>query len=212
MRIFSFFIIGFGLLQFIIQEGQAYPGKKVLKKTKLSNTNPLIDSLAYTWDADLVLVNFNSEQEEKIKKAVSIIKKVIALPEFKKRILNYSYKGKNGFFDNQGYSNEAVYRMILEGSEKIGNTSKNNSMDVELELYFQKTSTIGYTYPHTTRIWMNKKYFNKYTPVKVADNLMHEWMHKLGFTHSMAWNEERDHTIPYAIGYIIEELAEKLPD
>ena len=92
----------------------------------------------------------------------------------------------------------------------MGNTSKNNTMDVELELYHQKTNTIGYTYPNTVRIWMNTKYFNKYTPVKVADNLMHEWMHKLGFTHATVWSKERDHSVPYAIGYLVEELAEKL--
>jgi hypothetical protein len=166
---------------------------------------------ALTWGAELYMTNFNREQEEKVRKAVELIKKVISSPEFKHRVLAYTYKGKNAFIDNKNLTNEEVYRKILEGAEQIGNTTKNNTMDVELELYHQKTSTIGYTYPNTVRIWMNTKYFNKYTPKKVADNLMHEWMHKLGFTHATTWSKDRDHSVPYAIGYLVEELADNLP-
>lgn len=164
---------------------------------------------ARSWDADIYLVNFNLEQEAKVLKAVALIKKVISSDEFRERVLNYTYDGKKGFFGNNGMTNEEVYQKILEGAEQMGNTSRNNIMDVELELYHQKTNTIGYTYPNTVRIWMNMKYFTRYTPIKVADNLMHEWMHKLGFTHATAWSESRDHSVPYAIGYLVEELALK---
>jgi hypothetical protein len=171
-----------------------------------------VPAQAETWDAEPYMVNFSPAQEEKVRKAVLIIKKVIQSNEFKDRVLNYSYKGGKTFFESQGLSNKEVYQKILEGSEKMGNTARNNTMDVELELYHQKTTTIGYTYPNTVRIWMNTKYFNKYTPIKVADNLMHEWMHKLGFTHATTWSKDRDHSVPYAIGYLIEELANKQPN
>jgi hypothetical protein len=82
-------------------------------------------------------------------------------------------------------------------------------MDVELELYQNTSNTIGYTYPHTSRIWMNSKYFNKYTPVQVADNLFHEWLHKLGFDHAIKYTLRRNYSVPYAIGYLMEELAHK---
>lgn len=183
--------------------------KPLKNNTHASND---VHPLALTWDAELYLVNFNSEQEQKVRKAVEIIKKVLATKEFRDRILNYEYNGQKGFVDNHGLSNEEIYLRILEGAEKIGNTTKNNAMDVELELYHQKTNTIGYTYPNTVRIWINKKYFSKYTPVKVADNLMHEWMHKLGFTHATKWSKDRDHSVPYAVGYIIEELADGLSE
>ena len=46
------------------------------------NTASIVDSEvpveAVTWDADLYLVNFTPPQEEKVRKAVTIIKKVIA--------------------------------------------------------------------------------------------------------------------------------------
>ena len=179
-----------------------------------SNSNrirPGISKFAKNWNADIYLVNFNSSEEDKIKKAVNLIKKVISSTEFRDRILNYTYKEKKQFVDNHGLNNEQIYSLILDGAEQMGNRRKNNRMDVELELYHQVTSTIGYTYPNTARIWINKKYFSRYTPIKVADNLMHEWMHKLGFSHDLSWNQDRDHSVPYAIGYIVEELAAKLP-
>lgn len=191
---------------------QTTTGFKDLNKKKSSKEIQAQEDIpkeAKHWDADVYLVNFTEEQETKVQKAVTLIKKVISSQEFKERVLNYSYDGKTGFYGNEGMSNEKVYQIILEGAERIGNTSKNNIMDVELELYNQTTNTIGYTYPNTVRIWMNMKYFTKYTPVKVADNLMHEWMHKLGFTHATAWSESRDHSVPYAIGYLVEELALK---
>ena len=164
---------------------------------------------AFIWDADLLFVNFNSEQEEKVRKAVSLIKKVITSDEFRERVLSHSYEGRPGFVDSNGISNQEIYQIILNGAEKIGNNQINHKMDVEIELYTDTTTTIGYTYPTTGRIWMNTKYFNQYTPVKVADNLMHEWMHKLGFTHAMKYSVSRNYSVPYAIGYLVEELAAK---
>lgn len=159
-------------------------------------------------DARIHLVNFPQEQEEKVHKAVELIKKVVASPEFKDRIVNHTYEGKKTFVDNKGYTNEQIYQLILDGSETMV-PGKNGRMDVELELYQQSTNTIGYTYPNTTRIWVNTKYFNKYTPVQVADNLFHEWMHKLGFDHALKYSKSRNYSVPYAIGYLVEELAAK---
>ena len=163
-----------------------------------------------TWDARIRMINFEPHQEEKVFKAVRLLKKIITSDEFKTRIINFNYKGNKNFVDNKGISNLEVYKKILEGAEQIGNTSPNNLMDVELELYHQSTTTIGYTYPDTSRIWINKKYFTRYSPAKVADNLMHEWMHKLGFTHEAKWSKDRDNSVPYAIGYLVEELAQKI--
>lgn len=165
-------------------------------------------SFAATIDAQIHMVNFPQEQEAKVQKAVELIKKVVASPEFKDRIINHTYEGKKTFVDNKGLSNEQIYQIILDGSETMI-PGKNGRMDVELELYQQSNTTIGYTYPNTTRIWVNTKYFNKYTPVQVADNLFHEWLHKLGFDHALKYSKSRNYSVPYAIGYLVEELAEK---
>lgn len=150
-----------------------------------------------------------SAQEAKIDAAVELVRKVIASEEFRTRILNHTYNGKKTFVDNGGFTNAQIYTKILEGAEKL-QPAKNNAMDLEIELYYEATNTIGYTYPSSKRVWMNTKYFNNYKPKNVSSNLVHEWLHKLGFGHATSYSTSRDYSVPYAIGYLVEELAGKL--
>lgn len=164
---------------------------------------------AETWETNIYFVNFSFDQEQKVLKAAELIKGVISSKEFRDRVINFSYSGQNSFIDNKGLSNIQIYQKILNGAESLL-PQKNNRMDLEVELFSESSSTIGYTYPSTVRIWMNTKYFNYYSPYDVTDNLMHEWMHKLGFDHAANWSPSRDHSVPYAIGYLVEELSRKL--
>ncbi len=178
----------------------------LLQPTQTSASSP--ETKTSEFDAAIQMINFPPEEEKKILKAVELIKKVVVSDEFRQRVLEHTYKGKKTFVDNLGLSNEEIYRKIIEGSEMLV-PGKNGKMDVELELYHQNTATIGYTYPNTNRIWINTRYFNRYTPVQVADNLFHEWLHKLGFDHALKHSISRNFSVPYAIGYLVEELARK---
>lgn len=160
---------------------------------------------ALTFDTNLTLVDFNFEQEDKILEASELIKKVVASEQFKDAVINHTYNGVKTFVDNQGLNNTQIYNKFLQGAEKL-TPARNNAMDVEVELYYENTNTIGYTYPNTKRIWMNTKYFNSYTSTQVASNLTHEWLHKLGFTHANTYSSSRSYSVPYAVGYIILKL------
>jgi hypothetical protein len=160
---------------------------------------------ALSFNTNLALVDFNSEQQDKIIEASELIRRVVATEEFKNAVLNHSYNGVKTFVENQGLTNAQIYNKFLQGAEKL-TPARNNTMDVEVALYYENTSTIGYTYASTKRIWMNTKYFNNYTASQVASNLTHEWMHKLGFTHAVSYNTSRSYSVPYAVGYIILKL------
>jgi hypothetical protein len=161
---------------------------------------------ALTFKTNLSLINFDLLQREKILAAAEIIERVIATEEFRSRVLNHTLNGVKTFANNNGLNNKQIYDRILLGAEKLFPV-KNNAMDVEIELIFENSTTIGYTYPNSTRIWMNLKYFNNYTPRDIATNLMHEWLHKLGFDHSTSQTAERSSSVPYAIGYMVKSLA-----
>lgn len=164
---------------------------------------------ALTFSTNVSPVNFSSEQEEKIQKALELIKQVVATEEFKNRILTHTYNGSYTFVDNKGYSNAQIYQIILNAAERLTPT-RNNMMDMDVELYYANTNVVGYTYPSTTRIWVNTKYFNSYGPASVARNLVHEWLHKLGFEHAQNWSAARDHSVPYAIGNLVSEIGSRL--
>lgn len=194
-------------------------GKSGSSKSKTSSTQKkqeavkeeidTVPALALSFQVHPKMVNFSEAQKEKIMTASDLIERVVASEEFRKAILNYTYNGKKRFHQNRGMSNEKIYQHILEASEKMLKKGKNNVMDIELQLYSEETTTIGYTYPNVVRIYMNTKYFEKFTPVQVSDNMVHEWLHKIGFDHDVKYSPSRDHSVPYAIGYIVKRLAKK---
>ena len=163
---------------------------------------------AYHFDASVKFVNFDVDQSKKVDTAIDIIKKVIASPEFRTQVINFTYQGKRTFVDNGGLTNEQIYLKLLKGAESLL-PEENYEMDLELELYYSSRSTVGYTYANTVRIWMNTKFFNVYTPSQVAGNIFHEWTHKLGFEHASSYSVSRDSSVPYALGYLMRDLGKQ---
>lgn len=166
---------------------------------------------AQTFEINANMTGFDRDQEAKIYEAFDMIKRVVATDEFKRRVLGHTYKGKKQYVDNGGHTNAEVYKAILAGAEKLTPT-KNNAMDLYLEVYSERNNVIGYTMPSIKTIYMNSKYLNSsgFTPNKVAMNLVHEWLHKLGFKHAQKNSPSRPHSVPYAVGYIMRDLARKL--
>jgi hypothetical protein len=173
-----------------------------------SNVNASLPNEAQTFETNIHMVNADANQTAKILKAIEIIKNVVATTEFRDRVLNYTYQGKKTFVDNRGFTNAQIYKIILDAAESLQPTV-NNTMDIEVELYFDDTITVGYTYPNSGRIWVNTKFFNTYSAAGVAHNLFHEWMHKLGFDHDVAYSVDRDSSVPYAIGSIMGDLGKE---
>jgi hypothetical protein len=168
-----------------------------------------VPTAAKNFEVNIKLNNFNSAQEDKILVASDLIKKVIASDEFKSAVLNYQYQGKKNFIDNDGLSNAQIYKKIIEGVEKLS-PEIDNEMDLELVIYNANNSVVGYTLPNEIKIWMNAKFFDQNIPAKVTENMMHEWLHKLGFKHDYERTPTRPYSVPYAIGYLVGRIAQKL--
>lgn len=182
----------------------------------ISNDEPVVDEPdevvrtlpdgAYDFETNVKFVNATSTQQTKLNKALEIIKLVIATDEFRTKILNHKYGSSRTFVDNAGFTNAQIYQKILDGAETLQPT-KDNEMDLEVEMYYESSSTVGYTMTNSKRIWVNTKFFNQYTAAGVAHNLMHEWLHKLGFKHAVSYSSSRDYSVPYAIGDLVGEIG-----
>lgn len=169
-------------------------------------TSSPVPSAALNFDVNLKLENLNAQQEDKLNLAADKIKKVIASEGFKNAILNFTYNGKKTFVDNLGLSNAQVYKKIIEGSEKL-NPGVDNTMDLEVQVYSASTNVVGYTLPNVVKIWMNLKYLNATSASGATTNMVHEWLHKLGFGHAQTSNPSRPYSVPYAVGYLVGRLA-----
>lgn len=207
----TFVVLFFVLLFLACGKSEKSIGEPRENEEALEDKSGNVPANALTFQVRPSMIGFSNTQEEKIRQAAALIKRVIASPEFKKRVLNHYYNGKRTFVDNDGLTNFQIYQKILAGREMMTGLGRNNTMDLEIELYTDLDSnTIGYTYPDVVRIYMNSKYFNRFRPYQVADNMMHEWLHKLGFGHDVQASPERPHSVPYAVGYIVRDLARKL--
>lgn len=160
-------------------------------------------------EINAVLRDFSFEKEEKMQKALRRLKLVINSEEFKQKVLDHEYKGQKMFVDNQGLTNLQVYESLLRASESLL-PEEDNEIDVDITLYYSNNSTVGYTYPNVIGIWVNDKFFSTYTLGKVAANVVHEWTHKLGYTHDFNRTTQRNYSVPYGIGSIVEKLVDEL--
>lgn len=160
------------------------------------------------------LVGF-SDAEKKVfmEKVVPLLEKVVNSDEFKERVLEYSYFGNKGFVDNRGLARPAIYRRFISGADKF-NTAEDQDLDLFLSIFYSRRSTIGYTYPSTFKTWVNRRFFSWWLKsdtgrCNIIGNIVHEYMHNLGFDHAVRWNKLRDHSVPYAYGNIAKEIALK---
>ncbi len=165
-----------------------------------------VPNLALTFDTNVITYSMTSSQEAKIQSAEYKIMKVIESEAFRTKVLNHTYGGVKKFVDNGGLTNSQIYTKILEGMENY-KQSKNNTMDLNIKVYYENSSTVGYTTTTSSYINMNTKFLNTYTSTQVTRNMIHEWLHKLGFKHAVSYSTSRDYSVPYAVGKIMETLA-----
>ncbi len=164
-------------------------------------------------------------QKEKFLQAFDAIEYVINTEEFKRRVLSYSRSsdGKREYRQNflwgkseNKLTNEDIYNIVMNGDEKmrpdtIGEMNINSR--VKKCRFYEKPwvwcrKVVGSTSPSNSK-WMklNWKFYKKYEIASMANNIVHEWVHLLGFLHG---SRNIDEEAPYVIGSIIQELVEEL--
>lgn len=155
--------------------------------------------------------NFNSTQMAHLQASRDLLEKVVNSEQFKQRVLHFTYQGQETFVQNNGLTNLQIYNVIMQGAEQLPSPSESNHvMDLSVQLYTSSyfgRNVVGYTDPSTSTIFMNTYFYNYATPGDSAANMIHEWMHKLGFDHDYNSTARRPYSVPYAIGDIVGELA-----
>ena len=165
-----------------------------------------VPAAALSFKTNVKLMNLTAAQKTKYNQAIAIVKKVVATESFRSKILNYTYGGVKQFANNNGKTNAQIYQSILDAAEKLTPT-KNNTMDLGVKMYYANNSVVGYTSTNISYINVNTKFFNSYAANSVAANLMHEWLHKIGYGHDSASTSRRPYSVPYAVGYMVRDIG-----
>jgi len=147
----------------------------------------------------------------KLNKAVKYVEEFINSDYFDSFVLGFSFTDQDDslvkHFHYTTFTNVEVLAIILSGSETL-TPEVDNEADIKIELDTSWTrNVIGYTYPTTPWQWIYAKFFRNWSAEEVAGNIMHEYMHKLGFDHEYGWTFEREFSVPYALGYECEKYA-----
>jgi hypothetical protein len=146
---------------------------------------------------------------DKLQKAIDLLERTLNSELLFHRVKNHSLNGRKMFVESNNVSNKAVFLKLNNGDETL-TRGIDHEADLTLTFYRAMTSTVGYTTPSITLIKINLKFFDQYSLAEVAGNLAHEWSHKLGFTHPSQNTPTRVHTVPYAFGYMVRDIAEDL--
>jgi len=121
---------------------------------------------------------------------------------------------EDGFFPHVNlkitYLNRAqIYNLIMSGWDKY-DQKHDGDMDIEATIFYKRwSSSVGYTYSDQRGTWINTKFWTGTELeiiARIAANIVHEYMHNLGFGHDRKWNPLRDFTVPYAIGTIVHNM------
>jgi hypothetical protein len=152
-------------------------------------------------------INFNQGSVyNTLMQAVDLVEVIVNSQTFKEKVIGYiNTSGMRSFTRNEGLSNEEVYLKLMEGKEVLDQATPG-----EMNLYIQQynrwwSKVIGYTKIGTSKwIWVNWKFYKNFEASEMASNIVHEWIHLMGFYHDSASDHD---SVPYAVGYITRTLV-----
>lgn len=160
----------------------------------------------------LTLTNATASEEQKIKSALRLIKKVVNSSEFREAVLSMRYRvwGRSyrGFAQTSD-SAETVLKKILQAEENFSGGSA-SSIDLNLDMYYEESDTVGYTNPDDPFMHMNRYIHDSYSAAQTAGNIFHEWLHKINYGHSFYGMPQRPHSVPYKLGDLLATMAAKI--
>ena len=188
------------MLALLISCGKKEESKHVSAADVQQKEETLLES---AFKVRIKTVNFSVTNKTKVLKAAELIRQVMNSEEFKNEILD------GRFTDTMGLTNLEIYEKIMSGAEVLS-PKKDQKMDLVLETFYADAITVGYTMTGSPTIYMNTKFLNRQNPEQVTTNLVHEWLHKVGFTHDEEFTPSRSSSVPYAVGYIVRRLAKEL--
>jgi hypothetical protein len=145
-------------------------------------------------------VNFTPEEVKKHQQACTDAVKVLNSKRFKERFL------KEKLTSVEGLTNLQVYEKLMSGVDLFNKTA-DRDIDVFVEMYYQNNRVVGYTTPNINKTYLNRKFFSDYDAADVACNMVHEYLHKVGFDHVSA---KESTSVPYAIGYLVEKCIREM--
>lgn len=162
---------------------------------------------------------FSTSERAKADAAMDVIEQVINSDEFREKVLTFTHKDPSTGMIKQEFANNVVGGQTLSNQDVLDRIYRavenfrpepNAQIDLNITIYtssWWNRGTIGYTYPNSDTIWVNRRHYKNFKPSQIAANFTHEWLHKIGFGHDYNATKRRPFSVPYAIGNIMGQLG-----
>jgi len=155
------------------------------------------------------LKGFTEDQRHFFVDAMKLKLEVLSSKQFKLEFESMDADETNGMSMSQ------IYRALLTGKDSYGEQI-DHDLDLVWSLYgskYQRSQTIGYTYPNSQRVWTHRWHYNswmgdRYGRAYLAGHTMHEYMHNLGFDHEGTHSR----SLVYKTGDLVEAIAIRFID
>jgi len=160
----------------------------------------------------------DTEEQIKVHLAGQYLESVVNNPMFKDFVLNYKYEvgyyigmlwwrkyytKQQSKFTYTNLNNRQVWNKFISGAETLS-PEADNEMDIYIKVDRRnRRGVIGYTYPASKFQWIYSWVLKKFSVEQIAGNIVHEWLHKIGFEHPFNRTIYRPFSVPYAIGDMV---------
>lgn len=191
---------------------------KIQETFRTHNINVVVESYRFP----------KGPQRKKFEVALGLLDQIMNSAEFKRRVISYVRSdGKREYRKNylwrnsdQRLSNADVYEILMAGNEKMrpGTEGEMNLNSwVKVCKWWQRPGiwcrkVIGSTSPSNSKwIKLNWKFYRKYEVNNMVANMVHEWIHLLGFLHAKDVSRlELTEEVPYVVGSIAGQMAKEI--
>lgn len=153
---------------------------------------------------------FKPKELEKLESARKLLEEVLSHEAYGPAVLNADFHGETSAWKNQ--TNREILNHIRSGKEVLLPVV-DNEVDISVTIFnpnFRTRNVVGYTYRNVVMQWINRRMFSFYSVEKIAGNLMHEWLHKMGFDHDFRATARRPYSVCYQHNHIVKEIAKRI--
>ena len=161
--------------------------------------------------------------------ALEILEKIMNSEKFKQRVIGYQRPNRTTASQNdhireyhknylwrdpsKTLTNEDIYKIIMNGNEKIRPDTL-GEMNINIKKYKspwykpRAKNVIGWTNPSSSK-WINVNwhFYDHFKVHEMVGNIVHEWIHLLGFLHGNHYMREE---VPYVVGKIASDIAQEI--
>lgn len=145
------------------------------------------------------LTKLNAAEKNKIIRSLKKGEAVIDSPVWFNAISGLRFTGTSK-------TGTEIAKMIRSG-EDYKPYGKDGVIDIEIEGFYKNSSTVGYTYLNRLKTYINRKFLRQFTEDEVFGHIMHELMHRMGFSHDSSTDKKSD--VAYLVGYASRDAFEE---